>query len=505
MTGVSRQRFRRSLKWAFLMTWSMRLMTTVLTVVLAALLGPREFGVVAIATIVIAFLTLLVEQGFVTAIVQRENLEPGHLDAAFWMNMGSSALLMVICIALSGWWADLNNVPEVEPMVMVLSVVLILRGLTRVQVGVLQRAMDFKSLGIRTNLATLTGGVIGIGLAVAGAGAWALVAQTLVYEAVSVVALYTVSDWRPRFRFSLDAARDLFGYSISVFFANFAGFFYRQSDALLLGVFCSPQVVGIYRLCDRLVATVLEVTMRPINVASLPYFSRLQNAPDELRGAVAWTIRLALSIAIPVLLIVAASSPWVLGAVGEEWVLGATALKLLCVVGIAKSMINFVGPLLFAVDRPRIRAWTMWGLAAISTGTVVAAGLSVENSDDTSQLLTMSLSRALVFVAIVIPINLLVVHRVTGFSPRTMLAWLPAPLVSGGVALGAGQLLETTGALDGVSRFAALVVAGAVTTVACAVTFLSLDARARQELSRLLRRRRWSGRGRRPAAAEPDS
>ena len=445
---VSRQRFRHSLKWAFLMTWSMRLMTTVLTVILAALLGPREFGVVAIATIFIAFLTILVEQGFVTAIVQRENPEPEHLDAAFWMNMASSVALALICVGLSGWWADLNNVPEVQPMVVALSVVLVLRGLTRVQVAVLQRAMDFKSLGIRTNLATLIGGVVGIALALEGAGAWALVVQTIVYEVASVLVLYTVSDWRPRLAFSARHARDIFPYSVSVFFANLAGFFYRQSDALLLGIFCTPQVVGIYRLCDRLVSSVLEVTMRPINVASLPYFARLQNAPAELRNAVGYTIRLAMSIAIPGLLIAAACSPWVLGALGEEWVLGATALKLLCVVGIAKSMINFVGPLLFAVDRPRIRALTMWGLAAISTATVVIAGSSVRDADDAEQLLTMSLSRALVFTAVVIPINLYVVYRVTGFSPRRMLGWLPAPLLAGGAALGVGGLLQATGALD---------------------------------------------------------
>ncbi len=496
---VSRAKFRGSLKWAYLMTWLRRVMTAAVTLILAAVLGPKQFGLVMIATIYIALLTVMVEQGLRTAIVQREVLEPEHLDSAFWMNIVWCLLLTGLAIGTSWWWADLNNAPAVQPMVAALSVILILRGIVQVQVAILEREMKFKLLGIRSNAATFAGGVVGIGLAFGGAGAWALVAQMITFDAVSLFTLYAVGDWRPRFRFSTKHAFELLRFSTSVFVANLATWFYRRSDALLLGLFCLPQVVGIYRLCDRLVTLTLEVTMQPISLASLPYFSRLQNDAVELRRGVAWCIRLAITIAVPVLLLLAACGPWLLDAIGEEWAPGGTALKLLCVAGIAKSMINFVGPLLFAVDRPRIRAATMWGLAAIGVGSVVIVGSAVSDASGDTQLLAMSLSRAVVFVAIVIPINLYVVYRVTGFSPRQMLSWLPAPLASGAAALLVGGAFEVTGVLDPLSPRIAVFIVGTLATLATVGVLVALDEKVRRYAIRRLSSRPRRLRGARTA------
>ena len=92
--------------------------------------------------------------------------------------------------------------------------------------------------------------------------------------------IWGMTTWHPRFRFSPRHARDLLGFSVSVFAANLAGFLNRRADALLIGVFFGPVAVGVYRIADRVVDVVLDVTMRPIGLVALPVLSRLQTDPD---------------------------------------------------------------------------------------------------------------------------------------------------------------------------------------------------------------------------------
>ena len=279
--------FFGSLKWAFYMTWADRAFSVFFTFLLAAILGPRDFGIVALALIYIAVVQLLLEGGIQTAVVQREGLEDDHLDSAFWVNLGWCLLLAAGSFLLAGWWARLNGVPELKEVVQVLSVLLVIYGLTIVQLGLFQREMRFRALAIRETLAVIVGGVLGLVLALRGAGVWALVAQQLGFAVTQLVLLWAMSTWRPRFRFSRSHARDLVGFSSGVFLSNLGGFINRRADALLMGIFFGPTAVGLYRLADRFSDNVLELTMRPVGHVSLPFFSRLQNDRPALRDAVA--------------------------------------------------------------------------------------------------------------------------------------------------------------------------------------------------------------------------
>ena len=257
--GESRERRvrRHALKWAFVMSWGRRGFALLFTFLLAAILGPEAYGVVTLAMVYIVLMELFVEQGVVTAIVQRKNLDDAHLDAAFWTNLAWSVLFAGISVALAGFWARANGVPELEPVIDVLSITIIVWALTLVQRAQLEREMKFKILAVRSNVATFVGGVVGVCAALAGAGVWALVAQQLTFTAVSTLMFIALGRWYPHFRFSLQHARELFSFSASVFFANSAGFLSRRGDILFMGLFFGPAVVGIYRLCDRLVDTVL--------------------------------------------------------------------------------------------------------------------------------------------------------------------------------------------------------------------------------------------------------
>ena len=202
-----------ALKWAVVMNSGRRVMSTVFTFLLAALLGPHDFGVVAVALVFVAFVRMLLEQGFMTAIIQREDLDDAHLDSAFWLNLAWCVVLAGGCAFVAGWWADVNDMPELGPVIQVLSLMIVMDGLQIVQQAVMERQLDFKRLAIRTNISVLLGGAVGIPLALAGAGVWALVGQQLTMELVLVTLIWGMTTWHPRFRFSPRHARDLLGFS----------------------------------------------------------------------------------------------------------------------------------------------------------------------------------------------------------------------------------------------------------------------------------------------------
>lgn len=494
-----RRTFLGALKWAFAMNWGQRALGAIFTFVLAALLGPHDFGVVAIALVYITLVHVFLEQGLATALIQREELESDHLDSAFWLNVVWCLALAGATVALSGWWAEVNGAPILQDVVSVLSLVLVIEGLNIVQQAYLQRRAEFKKLAVRTNVAALVGGVSGVALALAGGGVWALVVQQLAMDGVALVLIWILSPWRPGLRFSRRHARELLGFSSHVFVANLGGFVNRRADALLLGVFFGPVVVGIYRLADRFVDLLLDLTTRPIGLISLPLFSRLQQDREGLRAAVETCLRLTLVVCVPALLVLAACSEFLLAVIGPEWEPGAGALKLLAVAGIAKAIISFTGPLLFAVGRPAFRAVMLWLLGAASAGAVVAVASLLQSASEERQIFGVAASRALLFLVVFVPVNLVIVEWLTRFRVRAFLAMTPPPVASGLAAIAVVWVLREATAIESVAPLAGLVVAGVLAVVTATVTLLSLDPRSR-EYARGLRRGLASGR---PVSSEP--
>jgi PST family polysaccharide transporter len=479
------RRFRSSLKWAFLMNIGQRGIGMVSTFVIAALLGPRAFGLVAMAMVVVLFMQVFLEQGISTAVIQRESLEREHLDSAFWMTIAWCLLLGGVVVGVSGWWASLNDEPDLEAVTRVLSILLLIQGLTVVQQALLQRRMQFKRLALRSNVAAMVGGVTGIALAATGFGVWALVTQELVIAFVSLALLWSLSGWVPGFRFSRQHARHLLGFSVYAFLGNLGSFVNRRSDTLLIGVFLGSTVVGLYRLADRLVEAIVSATTRPVQSVSLSHFSRLQGDQAALQQAVRSSIRITALTNVPVMFILVACADYLMPMLGPEWVPAADALKLLAIVGIAKALILFTGPLLYALAKPHIRTIMVWGLAAISVGAFAATGAALQGHSIDDQVLWTAAVRAALFTLVFIPINLAIVTHYTNLRLSSLSPEFIAPNMSGLAAV--AVVLALTPVLDRIPNAAAFASSIIAAVVTASVVLFLLDPRVRRYAARLWR------------------
>lgn len=481
---IPRRSFGNAVKWSYALDAGRQVSTLLITFMLAGIVGPGAYGTIAMASVFVMFVQTIVGQGMVPAIVQRRNLEPAHLDTAFWMVALTSVVLLLGTVGAAGWWAGVNRLEALDEVIWALSPLIVLKGLVVVQDARLRRDMRFRELAIRTNVAVLAGGVAGVAGALAGWGVWALVAQQLTSAVLEVAVLWAISGWRPRFRFSRQAARELLGYSASSSLTSLAVFANTRIDALLIGLFFGPVAVGLYRLASRAVDAVVDLTVKALQAVALPELSRLQDEPSRFAERCLGIVRLSSMLSLPVLGALFAASDSVMSVVGEEWSPAGPVLRLLCVVGAVRGLVLFVGPMLQALGRPHQLAALSWLAALLSAATFVVAGWWMQGAAETDQVLGMAFSKAALWLGFFLTLNLVILCRMCRI-PR---ARLLATLLPGVAATVAGAAAGAMVSLFGQPGLVVGLLAGVTAAVVTASVLLYLDRQVREEVGTLLRR-----------------
>jgi PST family polysaccharide transporter len=347
-------------------------------------------------------------------------------------------------------------------MINALSAIMIIEGFSVVQVALLQRSMQFKRLAIRDNLATAVGGVIGIGAALFGMGAWALVLQHLATELTSVLSLWGVSEWRPGLEFRWSAVRDLTDYSLKTLFGRIGSFAQNSTDSLLIGIFVGPAAVGLYRLANRLVEMVLMFVARAILTVSLAHYSKYQSDLPELNRNFLFGSRLNCIVTFPALAFLAGASQVVLAAIGPQWAGAVRVLQILTLVGLGKSVVFLITPLLQAASRPGILSLNLWSLA-IANALAVWLGVKLFAAPEEPLLACVAALRAGVFVGLFTPLLLWQANRATGLSMRSLAATVRPALLTALVMAGSQWMLASVGIWGIITnRFLALALSAAV-------------------------------------------
>jgi PST family polysaccharide transporter len=475
-----------AVKWSYLGNWSDRGVSAIFTVILASVLGPKDFGTVSVALIYIGFLQLFLHQGFITALVQRKELAPEHWDSVFWMDQALSVFLVGVSFLLSGWWAAKNHAPHVTALIAVLSLSIPIEASAGIQGAMLSRAMDFKSLSIRGTTAALLGGLVGIEMAFSGFGVWALVGQQLVRDSTSLVLLWTLSAWRPRLGFSWKHLKELAGFSSSTFAAQLALYADAQASSILLGLFVGPVAVGLYRLADRVTNSVQVMATSSIQAVSLPEFSRNQDNPQELRRSAITCLRLSSALSFPALAGLAAVSGPLTAVIGPEWAPAAGVIRILSILGIFAVVCYFTGPSLQALSRPGQVAVLEWARAVVGTGLLVTASVLVRNRSVSFQVTGIAAARFVLGAFLVTPVYVSVFMRACKLSWRDLAASVGPGVVASASVVGSVTLFHASGALVGNKPVILLIAEAAVGGAIGLAVLLTLQTELRNALARML-------------------
>ncbi len=373
-----------------LQSWGGRVISTAVFVVLARTLAPDDFGLVALATVFVDLGVFLTQSGFHRAIVQRKDLTADHLDASFWASSALGVGLAVAVFAVAPPLSSALGEPGFAPLLQALSFGFVIIGVGVVPQAILHRRMAFRTFAVRQLVATAVAGLAAIALAVAGAGPWALVAQTLVSMAVSTVILWRAAAWRPRLRVSVAHLRELLGYGVKALVIDLTWFAQTRMDDLLIGAVLGPTALGYYVVAYRTYAILLEVITNSTSAVMFPVFARLQDDPERSRSAMFRLTQWAALIAFPAFAGLGVLAPDVLVAVfGPQWVTSVPVLRILCGVAMVVSVTFFVREITLAAGRATMELLrslaevaalavafaigTIWGLVGVATGRLVVA------------------------------------------------------------------------------------------------------------------------------------
>ncbi len=369
-----RRQAARGVLWSTVQHWGSSLVTVGVFAALARLLEPTAFGLVAVAMVLIGLLQVFLAAGLSQALVQRESLEPEHLDTAFWLNVTAGVGLGLACMLAAEPIAALYGLPDLAPIIRWLSVSIPIGALSVTQQAILHRALAFKSLAVRTLLATLAGGAVGIGMALAGKGVWSLVAQQICSSFVGMVVLWRASDWRPGWRLSRRHGRELLSFGLSVLGSQFFGFVGQRSPVLLIGYFLGPVLLGYYTIANTLIQQIIQVFSTSLSPVLLPTLSRLQNSVPQMRSAFLTAVQMGSFIGFPMFFGIAATAQDILVVVcGPKWVGSTPILELLVLAGVAAVINLSLSPLIYAAGKP---SWVLQITALNAIITILGVWLS---------------------------------------------------------------------------------------------------------------------------------
>lgn len=482
---MSHHRTSHALRWAYALAWIERSLSMLTLFVLARILGPEAFGLSAVAMALVGFLEILLESGIATAVTQRKDLEPEDLDSIFWFTMLATGVVTVLAMPAAYVCGTAMQIPDVAPVFAALSPLLLLRGVCVVQIGLARRELRFKALALRGTIAGLSGSAAGIGSAIAGAGVYSIVAQSLVAAAVAAVMLWKLEAWRPRRRFQWARARSFLGFSSGMLATQIADFLSRNTEVFAMGAFFGEAVLGVFRLASRAVNLAVEMLIRPVQAVAIPRFASLQSDPDALALELRRLARSSALAGLPTMAFVAMSADLVGHLLGDRWSAATSAIRILCLVGVAKSVSLLAGPLLIARGRTHLLAALSWLNCAINVLAVVVGCWIVRDSPMLTQIETAAWTRALTYAVLLAPIQLLFLSRVmkSGAAAALFEAAPGAFCAAGVVASGASAsgIAGLLGAGDAWRATASASAACAATAVPLVMYWRKLKADGRMQ------------------------
>ncbi|MBM4431435.1 MAG: MOP flippase family protein [Chloroflexi bacterium] len=365
----------RGVVWTATSFFTRQFFQWTITIILARLLRPDEFGIVGMAALVTGFVAIVNELGLAASIVQRKEVTDVHLSTAFWATLAAGSLVWAIVVAISPLAATFFRQPLVKPILVMSGLGLVIGPLGIVQQALLTKSLEFKKLAVVEMFSTAAGGLSSVVLALAGWGAWSLVLGGLLGASLEVTGRWLVCHWRPRFAFDFHAFRQLFRFGRNVMLANIVNYFGANIDYMLVGRVLGSSALGLYTKAYEL-ATLPQTRFAPvITRVAFPSFSCIQDDNARLRQGYLQMVSYVSMITVPALMGLAVVSPEFIQVLyGPQWGQSTWPLRILCVAGAMYSLLTIGGPVVLAKGRSDIPLITS-SIRVVAIGILVAAGL----------------------------------------------------------------------------------------------------------------------------------
>ncbi|WP_299199321.1 oligosaccharide flippase family protein [uncultured Amphritea sp.] len=253
--------------------------------ILARLLSPEQFGVVAVALAIMSFIVMAIGKGGLgAAILYYENTDPGqYVHTVFWANFFLGTVLALLCYLNAGWLAEISGVEKAKPYIEVISFSIPLLLLEQVGRSLLLLKMEYKKMAGVTLFASMLGGISALVLAYSGAGAWSLICQQLVYQVLLMTGFLYMTKFIPKLEFKRDRLSEIMPYAMRNTASDILMWCSSQGVILFVGRFFGASTVGGYQVSNRLAQLPREVVGNALDQAVFSGVANSQKGLDKSR------------------------------------------------------------------------------------------------------------------------------------------------------------------------------------------------------------------------------
>ncbi len=417
-----RRKMLSSSFWVALSGGANQAVSFVIFVVIARLVTPAEFGLVALAALLIELLQVISNAGIADAVVQRPALDGKTADTAFWLNLGGGILVAALCLAAAGPLGAVFGVAGLSRVIRLLALTFLIAPLGNIHAARLTREFGFRALAIRNIVANVASGAVGIWIALEGAGVDALIAQRLTAAAAISVIGFMSYRWLPRLAFDIRAARDIGAFGLKVVGSQIMLMANVRSIELIAGFLMGPVAVATIRVANRCIDMLMQLTVMPFQQVALPVLSRAQHDTTARRNAYASLSRLSAVMIYPAFAGAFALAPVLVPALfGKQWSQAGAVMQIICFSAIPMQFNVLLPAALAAAGHPgQVLGWSAAQLALGIAAAIIGARYGIVG------LVSANLCRAY----LLLPLGFLIMQRKTGITLDVVLGSIARPLIA---------------------------------------------------------------------------
>jgi PST family polysaccharide transporter len=325
---------------------------TVVSLVLARILAPEDYGLMAMAVAITGFVQIFQNPGLAHALIQRPEVDDKLLSSLFFFSLGIAACLAGGLFAAGSLIAAVYQDARVPMIAVTVSLGFVFSAAAIVPFALLNREMAFAKLGLRDLIQAVVTGVTAFALAFQGWGVWALAWCGNAGLLAGAVALYVLCPWRPRLHFSWREVRSILPFSGNLTGSQIFTFVSRKADDFLIGVFLGAAPLGYYSLAYRFLLLPREAVTNIFGRVLFPAFSRMRDDPARLQAAYLRACGAIAFVTFPLMLgLTAVAEPFVVTLLGERWLPAAPLIMVLAPAGMLQSVGVTVNQLFMAAGR----------------------------------------------------------------------------------------------------------------------------------------------------------
>ena len=321
-------------KWSFIDNISNSGVTFLVGLILARLLTPAEYGIMAMIAIFIAVSNSIVDSGFSNALIRKVRIEKVDYNTVFLFNLIVSIVLYILLYVAAPAISLFFKEPVLIDVLRVIGLILIVNALGIIPRTILVRGIDFKTQTKVSIISSVSSGLVGVGMAIVGFGVWSLVWQQLSRQILNSLFLWIFCKWMPQWEFSVKSFKEMFGFGYKLLLSGLLDTLYKNVYYVVIGRCYSSAQLGQYTRAEQFNTIFSSNLTSIVQRVSYPVLSSIQEEPERLREAYRQIIKTTMLVTFACMLgLAAVARPLIIILIGEKWLTAVSFLQIICFSG----------------------------------------------------------------------------------------------------------------------------------------------------------------------------